>query len=114
MLAEEAVIARAVERRRREFVTTRACARAALAELGESPAPILPGLRGAPLWPDGVAGTHCEGYRAVAVARTVDVVTMGLDAEPDEALPDGVYDLISTPGERAQLAGFAGIEPAVC
>jgi 4'-phosphopantetheinyl transferase EntD len=114
--AEEAVIATAVDKRRREFVTTRACARAALAELGEPPVPIVPGHRGAPRWPDGVAGsiTHCDGYRAVAVARTVDVVTLGLDAEPDEALPDGVFELISTAGERAQLAGFADTGPAVC
>jgi 4'-phosphopantetheinyl transferase EntD len=114
--AEEAVIAKAVDKRRREFVTTRACARAALAELGEPPVPILPGPRGAPRWPDGVAGsiTHCDGYRAVAVARTIDVVTLGLDAEPDEPLPDGVYALISTAGERARLARFAGAAPAVC
>ena len=35
---EEAVIARAVGKRRREFTTTRACARTALARLGLPPA----------------------------------------------------------------------------
>ena len=50
---EEAVVARAVGKRRREFSSGRACARAALARLGVPPAPLLPGLRGAPRWPDG-------------------------------------------------------------
>ena len=54
---EQAVIARAVAKRRGEFGTGRACARAALAKLGLPPAAILPGARGAPQWPAGVAGT---------------------------------------------------------
>jgi len=113
---EQAVIARAVDKRRNEFATARACARAALARLGQPPAPILPGLRGAPQWPAGVAGsiTHCEGYRAAAVARIADVVSLGLDAEPNEALPDGVFDIVAVASERAQLAGLAVTEPGVC
>ncbi|MQS37792.1 4'-phosphopantetheinyl transferase, partial [Streptomyces katsurahamanus] len=51
---EEAALARAVERRRREFTTVRGCARRALAGLGLSAAPLVPGVRGAPVWPDGV------------------------------------------------------------
>ena len=73
---EEAVIAKAVDKRRREFTTARACARAALARLGLPPVPIVPGLRGAPQRPDGVVGsmTHCAGYRACAVARDRDLL----------------------------------------
>jgi 4'-phosphopantetheinyl transferase EntD len=113
---EAAAVAKAVAKRRTEFATARALARAALARLGEPPAPILPGQRGAPQWPRGLAGsiTHCEGYRAAAVARTTDVVTMGLDAEPNQALPDGVYELIAMIGERARIAGLAAAGPAVC
>jgi len=59
--AEEAAIARAVPKRRREFTTGRACARAALAKLGLPPAPIVPGLRGAPQWPAGVTGSRSKG-----------------------------------------------------
>lgn len=44
--AEEAVISRAVEKRRREFSTVRDCARRALARLDVPAAPILPGERG--------------------------------------------------------------------
>jgi 4'-phosphopantetheinyl transferase EntD len=113
---EEAVIARAVDKRRREFTTARACARAALAQLGLPPAPILPGLRGAPGWPPGVVGsiTHCAGYRACAVARDREVVTIGLDAEPHDQLPSGVLDAVSDGGERARLAALAAARPDVC
>jgi len=112
---EEAVIATAVARRRTEFATARACARAALARLGEPAVPILPGARGAPQWPQGVAGsiTHCEGYRAAGVARTTGIVTMGLDAEPNDPLPDGVLGVIALDGERARIAELAAAEPAV-
>jgi 4'-phosphopantetheinyl transferase EntD len=113
---EAAVVARAVSQRRTEFATARACARAALARLGEPPAPILPGMRGAPRWPAGLVGsiTHCHGYRAAAVARATDVATLGLDAEPGEALPDGVFDVIALPGEQARIAELAAVAPSVC
>src|ERR1700761_3617241 len=67
---EEALLGRAVEKRRREFAAGRGCARRALAALGLPPAPLLPGEGGAPRWPDGVVGsiTHCAGYAAAAVA----------------------------------------------
>ena len=110
---EEAVIARAAPRRRREFAAGRACARAALAQLGEPPVPILRGPRNEPQWPAGIAGsiTHCTGYRAAAAARTAVVVTLGLDAEPNEALPAGVLDIVSLPQERAQLTALAAARP---
>jgi len=98
---EDAVVAAAVERRRREFATTRACAREALAGLDVPPGPIMPGERGAPQWPGGIVGsmTHCAGYRAAAVARDTDVVTLGIDAEVDAPLPDGVLEVIAVPQE---------------
>ena len=114
--AEEAVVARAVDKRRREFATARACARAALGRLGIAPVPILPGERGAPQWPDGIVGsmTHCEGFRAAAVARDRDVASLGIDAEPDQPLPDGVLEMIVNDRERAQLAALSAADPDVC
>jgi 4'-phosphopantetheinyl transferase EntD len=114
--AEEALIAKALDKRRREFTTARCCARRAIGELGFAPAPILPGARGAPQWPSGVVGsiTHCAGYRAAAVARARDMLTIGIDAEPDEALPEGVLELISLPGERARLHDLAAGTPGTC
>lgn len=110
---EESMVARAVEKRRREFATARTCARGALAFLGVRPTPILLGERGAPQWPPGIVGsiTHCAGYRAAAVARTRDIVTIGVDAEPDDVLPDGILDAVSLAAERARLAELAASLP---
>jgi 4'-phosphopantetheinyl transferase EntD len=113
--AEEAVLGEAVEKRRREFATARACARKALAELGLPPLPILSGARGEPLWPAGIVGsiTHCHGYRACAVARASDLLALGIDAEPNEPLPDGVLEAIATPEERSQVRALARTAPQV-
>ncbi|NUU22240.1 MAG: 4'-phosphopantetheinyl transferase superfamily protein [Streptomycetaceae bacterium] len=107
---EEERIARAVDKRRREFTTVRRCARLALTRLGVTPGPLVPGERGAPSWPEGVVGsmTHCQGYRAAAVASAARVLTVGIDAEPALALPDGVLDSVSSPEERKHLAECAG------
>lgn len=112
---ERAAVARAVDRRRAEFATARACARRALADLGFAPIPIPRGDRGQPLWPKGVVGgiTHCAGYRAAAVARTEDLVAVGIDAEPHTPLPDGVLTHVSLPEERELLADLSVRDPAV-
>jgi len=113
---EAAIVERASDKRRREFTAGRECARIALGKLGVAPAPILIGERGAPRWPEGIVGsiTHCDGYRAAAVAYADDVAAIGLDAELDDPLPRGVLDVISLPAERARLAALAGEWPAVC
>lgn len=103
---EEEAVAGAVERRRAEFTTGRLLARAALEHLGVPAAAVPVGQRRAPVWPDGVVGsiTHCAGLRAVAVARTRDVRSVGIDAERHAALPEGVLGAVSDEGERAHLA----------
>ncbi|TDC09296.1 4'-phosphopantetheinyl transferase superfamily protein [Streptomyces sp. 8K308] len=114
---EEKAVAAAVAKRRREFATVRHCARTALAALGGPRVPLLPGERGAPGWPAGFVGsmTHCDGYRAAAVARADRIASVGIDAEPDEPLRDpGVLDLISLPEERPMLARLAAGRPEVC
>jgi 4'-phosphopantetheinyl transferase EntD len=113
---EEAMLTRAVDGRRREFTTARGCARRALAALGMAPVPILRGERGAPQWPPGFVGsiTHCAGYRAAAVARAGDVLTIGLDAEPSENLPEDVLELVSLPAERARLRDLTDAAPGIC
>jgi 4'-phosphopantetheinyl transferase EntD len=104
---EEQVIARAVEPRRREYAAVRSCARVCLQRLGYPRVPIPTGVGGAPIWPDGALGsmTHCTGYAAAAVAPVSRVCAIGIDAEPDAPLPDGVVDLVATPAERDRLAG---------
>ena len=112
---EEALLGRAVKKRRLEFATARRCAREALATLGLPPSPILPGPRGAPCWPAGVVGsiTHCAGYRAAALARVRDMAAIGVDAEPDEPLPEGVREAIARPEELAMLTTLSAAEPGV-
>ncbi|WP_132993604.1 4'-phosphopantetheinyl transferase family protein [Gordonia zhaorongruii] len=104
--AEEGLISKAVDKRRREFITARHCARTALGQLGFEPVPILRGERGMPLWPSQVVGslTHCDGYRAAVVAYAMQVRSLGIDAEPHLALPDGVLEHTSIDQERAVLA----------
>lgn len=101
-------MAHAVESRRREYAAVRNCAHACLRRLGYVPAPILPGVGGAPTWPAGVQGslTHCAGYAAAAVGSLARISAIGIDAEPDAPLPDGVLDLVATPTERDRLAGI--------
>ncbi len=110
---EEAVLRKAVPSRRREFGTGRWCARQALAKLGLPPAPILPGPRGAPAWPAGVVGsiTHCAGYRAAALAHSSDIAAIGVDAEPEGPLPDGVRDMITSQQEMPVLAALMAAAP---
>lgn len=102
---EAAQIARAVESRRREFTTARLCARRALARLGLPPVAVPPGPQGEPRWPAGVLGsiTHAAGYRAAAVARSADVLALGIDAEPDLPLPEDLLESIASPREQARL-----------
>lgn len=112
---EAAVVAKAVARRQREFATVRLCARLALGRLGVPETPLTPGARGEPRWPTGTAGsmTHCDGYRAAAVARARDVVSLGIDAEPSGPLPDGVLERVTLPEERRHLGALAARAPEV-
>ncbi|MEU6275393.1 4'-phosphopantetheinyl transferase superfamily protein [Streptomyces populi] len=112
---ELAVVSRAVGKRRREFASVRVCARRAMEKLGVAPAPVLPGERGAPQWPAGVVGsmTHCEGYAAAALVRAGDLASLGIDAEPHLALPDGVLETIALPAESARLERLGARTSAV-
>ncbi|MFJ6430672.1 4'-phosphopantetheinyl transferase [Streptomyces sp. NPDC091416] len=113
--AEAATIARSVPQRRAEFTTVRLCARRALDKLGVDPVPLVPGKRGAVEWPAGVTGsmTHCTGFRAAAVARSGGVASLGIDAEPNLPLPDGILEVVSLPRERAGVAALARQRPDV-
>ncbi len=113
--SEEAAVATAVDARRREFFTTRICARRALAELGVADAAIPRGPAGSPIWPARVVGslTHCVGFRAAAVARQWDVLSLGIDAEPRAGMPSEVLELVADPTERDHLAALHDRDPAI-
>ncbi|BCM70786.1 MULTISPECIES: 4'-phosphopantetheinyl transferase family protein [Streptomyces] len=113
--AEEALVARSVAKRRREFAAVRGCARRAMEKLGVPPQPVLSGERGAPRWPDGLVGsmTHCDGYCAAALVRAADLVSLGIDAEPHGPLPEGVGPSVFLPAELTRLDQLAARYPAV-
>lgn len=113
---EENAVADAIQKRRQEFAAVRQCARGALSRLGHRAGPILPGDGGAPIWPEGVVGsmTHCPDYAAAAVARSSDVVALGIDAEPDEPLPVGALGLIALPDEEIQIGDLLTKRPDLC
>jgi 4'-phosphopantetheinyl transferase EntD len=112
---EQALVGNAVAKRRREFLSARACARRALVSLGLPPQPITSGEHGEPVWPSGVVGsiTHCDGYRACALARAPAVISLGIDAEPNLSLPAGVLEAIACPEEEPMLAQLLRSAPAV-
>lgn len=113
---EREFVARAVASRREEFATARSCARAAMVRLGAEPTAILQGVRGDPQWPHGLVGsiTHCAGYRGAVLGRAGQVVTIGIDSEPNEPMPGGVFDAISLPRERAMVAELLAGDPGTC
>jgi 4'-phosphopantetheinyl transferase EntD len=106
LFADEArALAGAVGKRRREFVTGRACARRALRSLGVARTAIGVGSRSEPLWPNGIVGsiTHCEGYRAAAVARAGHVAAIGIDAEINAPLPARLMRRVASESELAAI-----------
>jgi 4'-phosphopantetheinyl transferase EntD len=106
--AEEHLIAKSVESRRREVTYARSCARRALAELGRPPVAIPRGPKGEPGWPAGVVGslTHTKGYYAAAVAEAAAVRSLGIDAEQHDVLPDGVLAHIAFGPEPDMVAAL--------
>lgn len=102
---EERAIAAAVASRRAEYITVRACARSAFARFGVKRPSLAPGADRAPTWPEGFVGslTHCAGFRGAALARATEFIALGIDAEPNEPLPEGVWDVVSVPSERGQI-----------
>ncbi|MFD9601533.1 hypothetical protein OG609_41870 [Streptomyces sp. NBC_01224] len=101
---EAAAVASARSKRRQEYANVHMCARRAMRELGVPPAPVLSGVRGEPLWPDGIVGslTHCPGFRAAAMGRSSTFVGLGIDAEPNLPLTEDLLEFISLPQERAR------------
>jgi 4'-phosphopantetheinyl transferase EntD len=102
---EAAIVAHAAPRRRADFAAGRHCARRALTLLGYRDVSILSGSNREPLWPAGVVGSisHCDGYAVAVVARADDAVSIGVDAEPAENLPNGLLETISSESERHEL-----------
>lgn len=71
-------------------------ARDLLNEIGVGPLAILRAPSGAPVWPEGVAGSlaHDDTFALAAIASTRHFAAIGVDVEPAEALPDEVAEIV--------------------
>jgi 4'-phosphopantetheinyl transferase EntD len=102
---EQQFVSKAVPKRIHEFAAGRACARAALSDLGYTSAALLMSADRAPLWPAGATGsiTHTGNFCAAVVAPTRQIRALGLDAEPEQSVKPDLWRRICTPEELALL-----------
>ena len=93
---EEQRVAAAVPMRRRQYRSGRSLARRALHRLGLGDHPIPSDAQGAPVWPRGCVGSlaHGAGEAVVAVARSADIVALGIDVEEAVPLPCDVVEIV--------------------
>jgi enterobactin synthetase component D len=109
-------LARAVRKRRAEFLAGRHCAREALKICAPEYAAreIAIGHDRAPGWPSGVVGaiTHTDRYASAAVARSANIRGIGLDAEicMPESTANDVLERIATREEITALERASGLE----
>lgn len=101
-LGEMEIVSNAVPSRQDEFRTGRLCAHRAMARLGADDGPVLRRSDGGPAWPPGVVGsiTHCDGYRAAAVAWSMQISHIGIDAERHARIEYGAFALVTSERER--------------
>src|SRR6202035_4332920 len=73
----------AIQKRQREFLAGRWCAKQALQCLGAGSTHVAMAEDRAPIWPDGVVGsiTHTGDFAAAAVAWAADIAALGIDSE---------------------------------
>jgi len=57
--------------------------------------------------------THCDGYRASAVAWASEMLGVGIDAEPADRLPEGVLRRVAVDQEQSWLRELTLAYPAV-
>ena len=104
---EAAHVARAIDKRQREFAAGRAAARQAMAELtGQAQDLAIPAAEDrSPIWPDGWQGSisHKNTLCVAVVGRTGAL--LGLDLEEDTPLKQDLIPTICTPAEMAAIAG---------
>jgi 4'-phosphopantetheinyl transferase EntD len=94
------------DRRLRDFLNGRACARLALTRLGFADCPVPIGPDREPLWPDGVVGSisHCGEKAAAAVARVDEISGIGLDIELGDDLDEALVPMICRVEEQRHIA----------
>lgn len=77
-----------------------------LADTGISDLAIPRAPSGAPLWPNGIVGSlaHDDDMAVAAVAPVGGIVSLGIDVEPAEPLPDDIFAIVITGADRTGAA----------
>jgi 4'-phosphopantetheinyl transferase EntD len=103
--AEAQCVARAVPKRLGEFAAGRACAHAALAQLQIADYPLRMGAEREPLWPAGIVGsiTHSGSFCGAALARSAEIMGLGVDVEQRSAVRPELWRAVSTAQELEWL-----------
>jgi 4'-phosphopantetheinyl transferase EntD len=103
--SEAAFVARAIDKRKREFATGRVLARHAMRMLGVAEVEIPSGEDRAPIWPDEVWGSisHCDTRVVVAMGLRSEVGSVGIDVEHRGELKRDLWRPVFLPEEIEAL-----------
>ena len=102
---EDGHLARATAARRREFAAGRTAVRQAMAQLGGAAVAIPQGPDRAPLWPAGWQGSLSHSDRLCVAVVTRAPRTLGVDIEPDQAMPEDMQTTICSERELDRIEG---------
>lgn len=102
LVCESRSVARGPVARQQASGAARLAARALLSGLGHADAPLPNDAFGAPVWPQGIVGSlaHDETIAIAGVANLQGFISLGVDVEPAEPLPNDLTELVLTPRER--------------
>ena len=107
---EKKIVETVVQKRREEFSTGRLCAHTAMRSVlsQANQAPLLPGSKREPLWPEGLIGSisHSADCCVAVVSSDPTIKSLGIDIEKREGIKTGVRDLICLPEELSLLGEF--------
>ncbi|MBA53135.1 MAG: hypothetical protein CMK89_01655 [Pseudomonadales bacterium] len=103
---EEALIAKAVDKRKREFRAGRNCAHELFKTANIHCNALLKGKQREPDWPEGWTGSisHTQGLCVVAIAPLTLFRSIGLDVEQATPLGDDIRSLICSAAEQDRLS----------
>lgn len=103
--AEEVLVERAVDKRKREFRAGRNAAHSLFSQLGIHHPDLLKATQREPAWPAGWVGSisHTQGICVVVLASTRHAASVGLDVEQATPLNPDLREMICRPEELAQI-----------
>ena len=106
---ERSAVARAIDKRKREFSTGRFCARRALEKLGLQPCCLPQRPDRSARWPEGIIGSlsHNRTWCGAVVARNDIMLGVGLDIETISRVSVNIQDKILTDNEIAWIAALS-------